>query len=168
MPAGQSPITQDPNAVQDGRTTRQRRLRPVVMVNTGEGKGKTTAAMGLALRAWHQGWSIGVFQFVKSAKWRIGEQAALEALDRVHRETGEVLGARDPKEASAPADERERPILDKAGSWSGTVLGVGCVASILHYLQHGSGDLLFHTIFLSLILSSLAEFAFQLWLFRRA
>ena len=79
-----------------------------------------------------------------------------------------VLGARDPKEASAPADERERPILDKAGSWSGTVLGVGCVASILHYLQHGSGDLLFHTIFLSLILSSLAEFAFQLWLFRRA
>ena len=42
----------------------------------------------LALRAWNQGWSIGVFQFVKSAKWRIGEQAALAALDQVHRDTG--------------------------------------------------------------------------------
>ncbi|GAE81005.1 cob(I)alamin adenosyltransferase [Cutibacterium acnes JCM 18920] len=30
----------------DGLSTRQRRLRPVLVVNTGEGKGKTTAAMG--------------------------------------------------------------------------------------------------------------------------
>ncbi|WP_446740529.1 cob(I)yrinic acid a,c-diamide adenosyltransferase [Ornithinimicrobium sp. CNJ-824] len=35
------------------------------------------------------GWSIGVFQFVKSAKWRIGEEAALMALDQVHRDTGQ-------------------------------------------------------------------------------
>lgn len=79
-----------------------------------------------------------------------------------------VLAARDPKEASAPADERERPILHQASAWSGTVLAIGCVASILHYLQHGSGDLLFHTIFLSLILSAMSEFVFQLWLFRRS
>ena len=82
MPAGQSPITQDPNVVQDGRTTRQRRLRPVVMVNTGEGKGKTTAAMGTALRAWNHGWDVGVFQFVKSGRWHVGEQDALQALGR--------------------------------------------------------------------------------------
>lgn len=74
---------------QDGLTTRQRRHRPLVAVHTGTGKGKSTAAFGLALRGWNQGWSIGVFQFVKSAKWRIGEQAALQALDRVHAETGE-------------------------------------------------------------------------------
>jgi cob(I)alamin adenosyltransferase len=59
------------------------------MVHTGEGKGKSTAAFGLALRGWNQGWRIGVFQFVKSAKWRIGEQTVLERLGRLHEETGE-------------------------------------------------------------------------------
>jgi cob(I)alamin adenosyltransferase len=64
----------------DGLTTRQRRNRPLVVVHTGGGKGKSTAAFGLALRAWNQGWPIGVFQFVKSAKWRVGEERALRAL----------------------------------------------------------------------------------------
>jgi cob(I)yrinic acid a,c-diamide adenosyltransferase len=73
----------------DGLTTKQRRNRPMVIVNQGEGKGKSTAAFGLALRGWNQGWSIGVFQFVKSAKWRIGEQTALEALGKLHEETGQ-------------------------------------------------------------------------------
>jgi cob(I)alamin adenosyltransferase len=59
------------------------------MVHTGDGKGKSTAAFGLAIRAWNQGWDIGVFQFVKSAKWRIGEQTVLERLGRLHEETGE-------------------------------------------------------------------------------
>ena len=64
----------------DGLTTRQRRNRPLVVVHTGDGKGKSTAAFGLALRGWNQGWRIGVFQFVKSAKWRLGEQTAFEQL----------------------------------------------------------------------------------------
>jgi cob(I)alamin adenosyltransferase len=72
----------------DGLTTRQRRNQPLVLIHTGDGKGKSTAAFGLALRGWNQGWSIGVFQFVKSARWRIGEQSALEALGRVHEQTG--------------------------------------------------------------------------------
>jgi cob(I)alamin adenosyltransferase len=72
----------------DGLTTRQRRNRPLLIVHTGDGKGKSTAAFGLALRGWNQGWPIGVFQFVKSAKWRIGEQSALEALADVHAATG--------------------------------------------------------------------------------
>jgi cob(I)alamin adenosyltransferase len=70
---------------EDGLTTRQRRNRPLVVVHTGEMKGKSTAAFGLALRAWNQGWSIGVFQFVKSAKWKVGEENAL----RVLGETGQ-------------------------------------------------------------------------------
>ena len=73
----------------DGLTTKERRERPITAVHTGPGKGKSTAAFGLALRGWSQGWSIGVFQFVKSAKWRIGEQTVLETLGRLHDETGE-------------------------------------------------------------------------------
>lgn len=78
-----------PDAVpEDGLTTRQRRTRPLLIVHTGEMKGKSTAAFGLALRGWNQGWSIGVFQFVKSAKWKVGEEAALLALGEVHERTG--------------------------------------------------------------------------------
>ncbi len=72
----------------DGRTTRQRRNAPLLVVHTGEMKGKSTAAFGLALRAWNQGFGIGVFQFVKSAKWKVGEEAAFRALDQVHTDTG--------------------------------------------------------------------------------
>ncbi|GAA2408933.1 cob(I)yrinic acid a,c-diamide adenosyltransferase [Streptomyces glaucosporus] len=75
MPKGQPTVVPD-----DGLTTRQRRNRPLLAVHTGVGKGKSTAAFGLALRAWNQGWPIGVFQFVKSAKWRVGEERALRVL----------------------------------------------------------------------------------------
>lgn len=84
MPQGQPIAVPD-----DGLTTRQRRNRPLVMVHTGDGKGKSTAAFGIGLRGWNQGWRTGVFQFVKSAKWRIGEQTVLERLGRLHEETGE-------------------------------------------------------------------------------
>ncbi|GAA1935935.1 cob(I)yrinic acid a,c-diamide adenosyltransferase [Nocardioides marmoribigeumensis] len=84
MPQGKPTTVPD-----DGLTTRQRRNRPLLVVHTGAGKGKSTAAFGLALRGWNQGWRIGVFQFVKSAKWRIGEQTVLERLGRLHEETGE-------------------------------------------------------------------------------
>ncbi len=84
MPKGEPVSVPD-----DGLTTKQRRNQPLLMVHTGSGKGKSTAAFGLALRAWNQGWSVGVFQFVKSAKWRIGEQTVLERLGELHEQTGE-------------------------------------------------------------------------------
>ena len=84
MPKGKPDVVPD-----DGLTTRQRRNRPLVVVHTGPMKGKSTAAFGMALRAWNQGWSIGVFQFVKSAKWRVGEESALRALGEVHESSGQ-------------------------------------------------------------------------------
>ena len=74
------PQGQPASVPEDGLTTRQRRNRALVVVHTGEMKGKSTAAFGLALRAWNQGWPIGVFQFVKSAKWKVGEEQALRVL----------------------------------------------------------------------------------------
>jgi cob(I)alamin adenosyltransferase len=61
----------------------------MLIVHTGDGKGKSTAAFGLALRAWSAGWPIGVFQFTKSPKWRVGEEDALRALGEVHAATGQ-------------------------------------------------------------------------------
>jgi cob(I)alamin adenosyltransferase len=49
----------------------------LLMVNTGPGKGKSTAAFGLVLRALGHGWRIGVVQFIKGA-WETGERRALE------------------------------------------------------------------------------------------
>ena len=57
-----------------------RRDRPLLIVNTGHGKGKSTAAFGIMLRAWARGYRVGMYQFVKSGKWRIGERKAAAAL----------------------------------------------------------------------------------------
>lgn len=83
MPQGQ-PLT----VPDDGLTTRARRNAPLLAVHTGPGKGKSTAAFGMALRAWNQGFDIAVFQFVKSAKWKVGEETALTELGRAHAERG--------------------------------------------------------------------------------
>jgi cob(I)alamin adenosyltransferase len=73
----------------DGLTTRERRAQPLLIVHTGDGKGKSTAAFGLVLRAWTAGWPVGVFQFTKSPKWKSGEEAAIKALGGLHESTGE-------------------------------------------------------------------------------
>jgi cob(I)alamin adenosyltransferase len=83
MPKGQPLSVPD-----DGLSTRARRNAPVLAVHTGPGKGKSTAAFGMALRAWNAGFDIAVFQFVKSAKWKVGEESAFRALDRMHSEHG--------------------------------------------------------------------------------
>ncbi len=52
----------------------------VVMVNTGDGKGKSTAAFGTAMRAAARGWKVCVIQFVKSGKWKVGEETSAARL----------------------------------------------------------------------------------------
>ncbi|AKE41452.1 cob (I) yrinic acid a,c-diamide adenosyltransferase [Corynebacterium kutscheri] len=76
------------NIPDDGLTTRQRRMLPITAVHTGPGKGKSTAAFGMAMRAWNQSMNVGVFQFVKSAKWKVGEEAVFKRLGQLHEETG--------------------------------------------------------------------------------
>lgn len=80
----------DPASIpNDGLTTRQRRMIPITAVHTGPGKGKSTAAFGMVMRAWNQGMNIGVFQFVKSAKWKVGEEAVMRRLGELHEATDE-------------------------------------------------------------------------------
>lgn len=53
----------------------------IVLINTGDGKGKSSAAFGVMSRGWARGWSVGVVQFVKGGKWKIGERKLAEHLE---------------------------------------------------------------------------------------
>ncbi len=54
--------------------------RGLILVNTGDGKGKTTAALGVALRAVGTGWKVAVLQFLKG-QWKTGELKASKRLE---------------------------------------------------------------------------------------
>ena len=55
-------------------------VESIVLVNTGDGKGKSTAAFGTAVRALARDWRVAVVQFVKSGDWRTGEEQMLRRL----------------------------------------------------------------------------------------
>lgn len=57
-----------------------RRADSLVLVNTGDGKGKSSAAFGVMGRAWARGWRVSVVQFLKSGKWQSGERKLAEHL----------------------------------------------------------------------------------------
>lgn len=66
-----------------------RRQRSVVVVNTGDGKGKSTAAFGVVLRGVARGWRVSVVQFVKSDKWKVGEEKVCRELGVEWAQTGD-------------------------------------------------------------------------------
>jgi hypothetical protein len=79
-----------------------------------------------------------------------------------------ILALRSPKEASAPADERERLVIQKSGHWSGIVLVVGIVLAGGVYILAPDGNMLFHRIMFALIGAQLVQYAVQITLLRRA
>jgi cob(I)alamin adenosyltransferase len=67
-----------------------RRDQPsIVIVNTGDGKGKSTAAFGTMLRAVARGWEVSVVQFMKSGRWRVGEETVARQLGIEWAATGD-------------------------------------------------------------------------------
>ncbi len=63
--------TEPPTTAPDPGSVREPSL---VIVNTGDGKGKSTAAFGTMLRALARGWKVSVVQFLKSGEWKVGEE----------------------------------------------------------------------------------------------
>lgn len=51
-----------------------------VLLNTGDGKGKSSSAFGVMARGWIRGWRVGVVQFVKGGKWHSGEHELADKL----------------------------------------------------------------------------------------
>jgi cob(I)alamin adenosyltransferase len=72
------PSTREPPT--EGPQRAPKHVSSRVLVHTGDGKGKSSAAMGLMLRAVSAGWKVAVVQFLKSGKWHTGEEAAGKAL----------------------------------------------------------------------------------------
>lgn len=56
------------------------RVESLVLLNTGDGKGKSSAAFGVMSRGWARGWRVGVVQFVKGGKWQTGERKLADHL----------------------------------------------------------------------------------------
>ena len=65
----EDPLTEDPRP--DGLVS----APSLVLVNTGDGKGKSSAAFGVMLRALACDWRVAVVQFIKSGDWKVGEEA---------------------------------------------------------------------------------------------
>jgi len=66
--------------VEDPRPEHLRAAPSVVIVNTGDGKGKSTAAFGIVMRAVARDWRVAVIQFIKSGKWNVGEEKTAKQL----------------------------------------------------------------------------------------
>ncbi len=64
----------------DPRPDELKRAASLVLVNTGPGKGKTSAAMGVVIRSLARDWPVAVVQFLKSGKWKTGEEKVCKQL----------------------------------------------------------------------------------------
>lgn len=94
------------------------RAQSLVLVNTGDGKGKSTAAFGTMLRALARGWSVCVVQFIKSGKWRVGEEEVARELGVEWWTTGDgfTWNSKDMDETEARAREAWRVAEEKIAS----------------------------------------------------
>jgi cob(I)alamin adenosyltransferase len=59
---------------EDPRPDGLRSADSLVVVNTGNGKGKSSSAFGMMIRALARDWNVAVVQFIKSGNWNVGEE----------------------------------------------------------------------------------------------
>lgn len=78
-----------------------------------------------------------------------------------------IIAVINPKEADDTEDERDKQVLQRSGNIAGYVLGFGAFAGLWHYFIQRDGDMLFHIIVVSLILSQIAEYALTIAFYRR-
>lgn len=98
-------------AVQDAEVASKTVTKGLLMVHTGPGKGKSTAAMGLALRMLGRGRAVAIIQFIKGA-WSTGERFAFEAF-------GDLLTWHSMGEGFTwETQDRARDIAACARAWS--------------------------------------------------
>ena len=84
------PADQNPEAEPGPQSVTGPRIdKGLVIVNTGKGKGKTTAALGVTLRSWGRGMNVIVLQFIKHSTANFGEQRAAQKMGIEMRAMGD-------------------------------------------------------------------------------
>src|SRR3546814_11768582 len=68
------PVTASSGIPTEHHTPPVRRQKSVVVVNTGDGKGKSSSAFGVVMRGVARDWQVAVVQFLKSGAWQVGEE----------------------------------------------------------------------------------------------
>ncbi len=79
QPLTDQPLTDQP-PTDDPRPDGLRRAESLVLVNTGDGKGKSSAAFGVLMRSVARGWPVAVVQFLKLGSWNVGEEKVAREL----------------------------------------------------------------------------------------
>jgi cob(I)alamin adenosyltransferase len=98
-------------AARDKILARKTKEKGLLMVHTGKGKGKTTAAMGLVMRALGHGKRVGIVQFVKG-KWETGERVVLEKF------ADQIVIAVMGEGFSWDSQDRQRDIAAAKAAWA--------------------------------------------------
>ncbi len=97
--------------VQAQRLAERQLEKGLIIVNTGDGKGKTTAALGMVLRSLGHGYKVAIVQFIKGA-WNPGEKAVFERWgDQI---TFLALG----EGFSWETQDRDRDIANAEAAWT--------------------------------------------------
>jgi len=115
---------------------RNRKKKGLVIVNTGEGKGKTTAALGILTRAWGRRMKVGVVQFLKHENARFGEIRAAERMgeiDWISSGDGWTWTSSDMDETAARARHTWTVCQDRIVNGGYDVLILDEFTYLLHY-----------------------------------
>ncbi len=119
------------------RTQNRKRSKKkgLIIVNTGNGKGKTTAALGIVMRAWGRGMKVGVIQFLKNATARYGEIKAAKkmAIDWEVTGDGWTWKSRDLDESAALARHGWEMAKQRILSGDYDILVLDEFTYLLHY-----------------------------------
>lgn len=123
------------NSIDDQSIRQQSHKRGLVIVNTGNGKGKTTAALGIVLRAWGRGMRICVLQFLKNEHAQYGEIRAAKKLGIEWLSTGDgwTWKSRDIEQTKAKAVAAWALAQQKIASGQYDIVVLDEFTYLLHY-----------------------------------
>ena len=131
MPPQPDPSEQPSRAAPKGPRVR----KGLVIVNTGNGKGKTTAALGLLFRAWGRGLDVRMFQFIKHSTARFGEHRAAEKIGLRIEAMGDGFTwlSTDMDETTALAQEQWRRCREVISTGAEDVIVLDEFTYAMHY-----------------------------------